>query len=526
MTGEISRSRLSLHVTALLIFAFAVLLRVGLLNAPGEFDEFYHLLAARGLVDSGLPRILDGEYWRGALFTRMVAGLFRLTGSDDLPVARVISVIAGSLIPVVVFLWISKVVGTGTAALATAFTIFWPQGILESQLARFYALHVLTFLLGAVAFYLLVAGGVSSRLIYAALTALGWTLAIHFQISAVIGIGAACLGGIFVLVMRERINPVATLLLLSPLIVLGVIAAVALDAASVVARAWEFYRWTPVHSEHLRNYYAFYFQQFETWYGLLWFASLALVPLGLRANQTLAVYCATIFVLCFLAHSFGGMKSLRYMSYATPFLFVNWALGIRVLVGDLTRRFSPRTRNTVIILSGILVVVATLFVPRSLQLASGEGLPDRGDWSDGAGIVGEWLEESPFIVTTRELHQIAYLGDYDVLFSESRQSELSPPEDFGVDPRTGRPVVGTEQNMMLVIRCAPDGLLVTSPDWWYDAGFNERLGRQMDAEGILFDIREGDAIVAIRWHHDDNTPAACETLPRTLRTTPPEDVIP
>ena len=521
MTAPLSRRRVAACAGALLVLAGAVAFRLGLLSAPGEFDEFYHLLAARGWVETGSPRILDGEYPRGALFTRMVAWLFELTGSRDLPVARLVSLAAGSLVPVVVFLWVNRIVGVGTAVLAAALTILWPQGILEAQFARFYAIHVLTFVAGAATFHLLLMGQTSSRLFYGLLTALFWSLAIHFQISSVIGISAALFGGLLAVGIRKKFTLRGWVFIGSALVALLLISVVVLGMSGILERAWAFYRWTPGHAEALRDYYGFYFDQLETFYGVLWLASIVLVPLGLRINAPLTVYCATIFVTCFLAHSFGGMKALRYLSYVTPFLFVMWALGLRAAFGLLPQRLALKLRLALACVGGIALLAATAFLPRSLQLASGEGLPRRGDWSEGRAVVGDW-SETPFVATIRELHQIAYIGPYDVLFSPSRVTELNPPQDFGIDTRTGRPVVGAPENILRVLRCVPEGLLVASPHWWETEGWGDRLLPQLTEGGTRLDMREKGVVLAIRWQNAQPLPNACATLFRDLPAAAPD----
>ena len=509
------RSRTGALAGALLVLGAALAFRLGLLNAPGEFDEFYHLLAARGWNDVGAPRILDGEYWRGALFTRMVAALFAVTGAQDLPVARLVSVVAGALVPVVLFLWVNRVIGPGTAMLAAAFAILWPQGILESQFARFYAVYVLTFVSGTVAFYLFLVGPASSRVFYALLTALFWSLATHFQVSSVIGISAALLGGLLVLAVRRTFSLRGWIVFGSLLLTFSLIAAIVLGTGDLPERAWAFYRWTPGHAAALRDYYGFYFNQLETAYGVLWLASVVLVPLGLRVNAALTLYCGAIFTVCFLVHSFGGMKALRYLSYAMPFLFVMWALGLRSACELLTRRFGPNLRVGLALVAGIVLVAATDFLPRSLQLAGGEGLPDRGDWRGGREVIGDW-SEVPFVATTRELHQIAHIGPYDVLFSRSRVTELDPPRDFGVDPRTGRPVVGGAENILRILSCVPEGLLVSSPDWWTAEGWQERLGPGLAESGIRLTVREEGAVIAVRWENPLPLPISCASLSRDL----------
>lgn len=493
---------------ATLVLAGALAFRIGLLSAPGEFDEFYHLLAARGWAETGSPRILDGEYWRGALFTRVVAGLFMLANNEELATARLASVAAGALVPVVLFFWVNRVIGIGTAALSIVFMILWPQGIIESQLARFYTLHVLAFVTGTAAFYLFVTERGPFRALFGLSAAMFWAVALHLQISAIIGIAAVFGAATLVLMMRHRTN-LRSFALIASILISGILITLLLAGGrDAIERAWAFYRWTPAHAEPLRDYAGFYFDQLRKTYGVLWLATPVLALLGLRINAQLTVFCTAFFVACFVIHSFGGMKALRYLSYALPFLFVVWTMGLVAAFEFISKALQPHLRRASGVLAGLALVAATGFTSRSVELAIGNGLPSRGDWRNGSAVVGDWIN-APFIATTRELHHIAHIGPYDALFSKSRVTELSPPEDFGIDPRTGRPVVGSPHSIAQVLQCVPDGLLVTSGHWWRTKGWEAKLTPMLEASGSKVSIREDGALLAIRWQHTPTSADEC-----------------
>lgn len=538
LAQERAVSRRVLWVGALFFIITSCAMRLGLLQAPGEFDEFYHLLAARGWVDSGGPHILDGTYWRGALFTRLVAVVFDLTGDQSLPTARIVSLLAGMLLPGLLFLWVAKYAGLGAALLAAGLAVLWPQGIIEAQMARFYALHVLTFFIGTSAFFGALTARGLPRLVWGVITAAGWALALNLQVSTAIGVGAALYAGGFVLALRQQSGLGNGLgnrlgnglwiwagLLLAPCVLLGLSA---LFAGDLLERAWAFYRWTPLHAEALRDYSGFYFKQFGTTYAALWLSSLVLVPLGIWAGQggvynwghglptadpsrALALYCAVIFTLCFLVHSFGGMKALRYLSYATPFLFVCWALGLVAAFHILWRLLSPQALAGLTLLGVLGVGLSSDFMSRSWRLAGGDSLPARGDWSTVQTVVGDW-HKTPFIATTRELHLIAHFGPYDVLFSPSRLSELTPPNEFGIDSRTGRPVVGQAETMARILSCVPEGLLITSPYWWHQEGWKNQILANLEPHNVVLEQREAGTVLALRWHSPASQTTPCTSL--------------
>ncbi|WP_281826351.1 hypothetical protein [Jannaschia rubra] len=495
MTGATDRQRTTIVVALTLLAALAF--RLGLLDAPGEFDEFYHLLAARGLVDVGLPRIMDGEYWRGILFTRMVAAVFELTGSQGLPAARLVSVAAGVAIPAVLVWWLLRVAGTGSAILAGLFAVLWPQGILEAQFVRFYAVQGLCFLAGATALHIALDARPRARLALLTLTLGFWALALHFQISTAIGI-AGSLGGAAMLLARRFVHgPRGWIVLGAILVTLLMLGGAVVVFSGLGEKAVAFYRWTPEHAEHLRDYRTFYFDQLEQTWGPLWYATPGLMVPALWLRPRLAVYCGAVFGTCFIAHSFGGMKALRYLSYAMPFLFAIWALGLVGLVQLIFGMMRPATAIGVGAACAALLLTAP-FAWRSLELARGQSLPPRGDWRAAQEVLGDWAD-APYVATTRELHHLAHIGPYDILFGPGRISELIPPEDFANDIRTGRPVVGSTEGWGRVLDCHPDGLLVTSPYFWEVAGWGARLQPLFDARGYLTEMRQDGALLALRW---------------------------
>src|SRR5687768_11904941 len=65
-------------------------------SIPPDFDEIYHLLAARGWLAEGVFRVGDGIYDRAAPFTLVVAGSIRAFG-ESFAAARLPAAIAGTL---------------------------------------------------------------------------------------------------------------------------------------------------------------------------------------------------------------------------------------------------------------------------------------------------------------------------------------------------------------------------------------------------------------------------------------------
>lgn len=495
---------------ALAIGALAALFRVGLLNAAPEFDELYHVLAARGWLETGRPSILDGEYTRGLLFTRAVAEFMSLTGSEDVASARLISVAAGSLVPVVLFLWLYRLAGLAPALIASAFAIAWPQSILEAQFVRFYAVQVLAFLTGATAFYLTFQTRGTERMVWAVLTLVAWAFALHVQIASLFGIGGALAWAVLSIIFNRFQHWHHRAILIAGLAVILVLCLAAAAGLGVLQKAWALFRWTPPHAAELRDYVGFYHNQFERWYGILWWLTPFLAAIAFWTRPNLTSYCLAIFGSCFLVHSFGGMKSLRYLSYASPFLFSIWAISAATIAQMLAERVGWKVAASLGVVAAVGLFALNSFASRSVELALGQGLPARGDWRQASDIIDDWAS-APFVMTTRELHMVAHVGPYDMLYSNSRIAEIDPPIDFSVDHRTGRPVIGSSEALAAVLDCERSGLLVTSPLWW------ERNGRMVEdllsERQLNIDQREDGSVKAVRWGDPASQNSDCGGIP-------------
>src|SRR5690349_11806532 len=84
------------------LFLLALLIAAVRIGHQPEFDELYHVLAARGWLETGRFAIAEGEYNRTSLFTLLIAGLFRLFG-ESIVVARVPSVLAYAVLVAMFF---------------------------------------------------------------------------------------------------------------------------------------------------------------------------------------------------------------------------------------------------------------------------------------------------------------------------------------------------------------------------------------------------------------------------------------
>ena len=104
-----------------------------------------------------------------------------------------------------------------------------------------------------------------------------------------------------------------------------------------------------------------------------------------------------------------------------------------------------------VLLAGALgfLLLANAATIRTVALLADVTVPPeqpRTNWPAAREALEPWLKRADIVVTTEELGHLYFLGRYDVRFSPSKLGELGDMEqrEFGLDHRTGRPVIGTE----------------------------------------------------------------------------------
>ena len=161
-------------------------------------------------------------------------------------------------------------------------------------------------------------------------------------------------------------------------------------------------------------------------------------------------------------------KSLRYIAYAQPFLFVALghrprravapAAGLRArgsaarLAGGVPQSWAAGLDGRCPARRGALGFLLLANPPgadgdpaRRRHRAARAAPHQLARGPRGAGSPGS--TRADIVVTTEELGHLYFLGRYDVRFSPSKLGELATGEqrEFGLDHRTGRPVIGTRE---------------------------------------------------------------------------------
>jgi 4-amino-4-deoxy-L-arabinose transferase-like glycosyltransferase len=528
-------------LACVLLFAGALLVRLVGLYGPPIFDELYTVLAAQGWLMHGEPRIGEGVYDRAELYTMIVAWFFRWFG-ESVVVARLPSLVAGSLLVVVVFLWTREVAGSTAAWIAALFVALSPINIQVSQFARFYALQALLFWLASAGIYSLCSRAIDYRrsILLGLACGLALLFAYHLQLLTLIGIA-----GVAVWVACALCVPWLWSLRTRPTLLWGIVGVLVVFAAAIIAvAAWSGvaealihrYRFAPLHNAVSRNEVWYYHLHFIERYPSLWplFPFAALLAIAVRPRP--AWFCVSVFATGFLLISLAGMKHFKYLTFLTPFLFVIWAIALAeafgwlragvVTVVDRALEYGfpklPRRPARWVLITGcmLFLVFANGAPARTLLLPFGISLNEEGapvDWEGARGILGPAIDQASVVLTNEELATYYYYGRHDFTVSASRLSEVADPTEFAIDTRTGRPVVSTAESVARIMDCFPDGLVLTNTKKWRDpTQLDNRIADLIEARGEQIQMPKGSRIVAFRWQRPEGAvpDVDCASLPQ------------
>ncbi|MDJ1009590.1 MAG: hypothetical protein QNJ13_17390 [Paracoccaceae bacterium] len=465
-------------LTALVVFALAVLSRVGGLDRPPFFDELYHLMAGLSWLETGEFRIAEGTYRRAPLYSLITAGLLGL-GDGSVALVRFSSTLLGAGLILVLYLWVRSFAGPVAAGLAAAAAIFWPEGIVVSQSVRFYALAGFLFVAGAIAVFVAVERplSVAARVVLLAVAAAAFWLAAEFTPVILVGLcGLSVWLGLFVIVPALWTRP-RGLWMIAGLAALGLAGLAGLWAGGVLAEIWRDFRFAPDWVAEHRNNERFYNDMLLDDYGLLWLLTPVAALVALARQPREALFCLTLFGIALAIHSFAGMKVPRYVYHLLPFLFAIWGMAAGAVAHQAVRLLretgtdaaaAVHARLAVAPLGLALGAVAALFalqsaaaLPEAAKRMLGQfRLADAADWALAAPDIRPLLDEVEVVATPREPYVLWHIGRVDVIADASRLSEVHGAVEFDPDPRTGAPMIGSAEALAAVVGCSRSGIFV------------------------------------------------------------------
>ncbi len=481
----------------LTILSWQMFVIFGLAFAIRLTDEHYHLLASHSWLENGNYRILDGEYVRARIYTILIATFAYIFQNDGLFIARLPSILAGSALIAAVFFWLHNVAEKKVAWTASLLLCFADMSIQISQFARFYALQALLIWVASAVVYSLITSTWNHRRspLKLAVALLVSLVSIHLQITSVIAFAALMMWAAI-----DYISQPKGKLLLKKHSWLWFVAAIFITFVlfhDKIETLLEQYKYTPLWakstSESMMYYYwTFGFSMPIFWY-LLPIASLIAISRWTRP----ALFCIVMLAVPLVVHSFGGMKSYRYVYYALPYFFALWGMATVVMApklwGLVDKSISSLESYLSIaipsssrarVITGICVVISGIgLLSNSMYRSTWHTLrvnlmalatepisifidPADGNWMGKIDALKHAIGKPSVFITTDDLRTISYLGDYDYLLNATILSDIKSWQDFQVDFRTGRPIVASGEAIREIIECFKDGVILIPDNYW------------------------------------------------------------
>lgn len=484
------------YTSALALFIISLMVYSINLERAAHPDEFYHLLAARGLLQTGEPAIGEtGHYWRGLPLTWLVAQSLDLFG-DSLTAGRLPSVVMTAILVTLLFLFLHREVGTRAAWLGAGLFATSPFAIGIAQFVRFYSVQCLLFFVAAWLVYIMMGRPWRPRrmLPLAILAASLLAAAVYFQPTTLFGIVALALWTASVIALpwlmdgnvpgrRKRTISIA-------IIALALVTLASLWLSGALAALWHNYRTTALFNLAEADRFWYYHAWYVLFYPTMWTLSGFLTVFALVKAPRPTLFLLTIFIVGFLLNSFAARKSIRYIAYAQPFLFAIWGVGLAAvwtmasdamdrlkgqLISESFNLLSPvaarRVAGTILFLAGLFTVLANPAWIRSVTQIADITVPPElppTRWDAAAPVLDPWLEQVDAVVASNELGLLYYYGRADYLLSASKLQEQPKDErqPFVRDLRTSVPIIDDPAGLEAIIDCHASGLFIIESGHW------------------------------------------------------------
>jgi hypothetical protein len=507
-------------------------------HAP-SYDEVLHYDAALGMMEHGESVIAQGVYPRAALYTALVAASFQAFGVSDVA-ARVPSVLASMVWALLLYAFIRQVSSRGAAWIGIAIFLSVPPLIQITQMCRFYTLHGLSFFIAALALFAAVrSDSVRRRVLLAVLCVVSLAVALHLQMTTVIGT-AALAAWLFSLTLptlaataRERPKPA---------IVVGMIAAIILAAALLVT-PWDLVisiaTETPYWASWRTTAYLYYARSLGSDFGFVWLMFPFLAIVAYRRSPSVVWFSCAVLAVALVLHSLAGPKDSRYISYAFPFVCIVAGIALADVIGRFRRMaaevsgqvagsgVSEKDAGTVVVILCIAFLilmnpntsnaVSGIFDPSESSLAGYHSV--EADWRQVIEILNEHARDKPTLVASSGTKALFYIGYYDYELNLSVVYESETGEEFGRDPRTGGLVIAQLESFQNVISCSPRGLaIIDESKWRTRSHVTPAVADFIEATLERVAVPEDANLLVFKWENSGASDAACDGLPRSRST--------
>lgn len=482
-------------VEGLVIFGLAIVVRLVHIDHPGYYDEFYHILSASSMTGDAGAGAQPFDYGRAPQFTWLVSVFFHLFG-ENLTIARLPSVLAGSASVLVLFLMTRSVAGPVAGRVSALLLCFDPHAMFLSQISRFYALHGLAFLLGSLAVYFTMRGPLKSwaTAVYAMIAAGLLFLSAHLTPVTSVGLAALALWAATVIEWRK----LPSLAVTEKGILLLLLAGAAFAAYKILPFGYimSYYRGAPIFLEDHRWAMGYYVERLLNFYPVI----LGLLPIavlvGLRHFHRFTWFCAMVFGCVILVHSGAAAKQMRYIYYVMPYMYaivgialaVAWPalkqLSQRILRETPPTRWAPGSWSgtlSILLSSGVLLVAVmsnTGFrIANGMLGASDTEWPKHyirhqpSDWEAATPSLRRLAADTDVMISSAGVKALYYLGDFDYDLLLTLVRETTTGKEFGNDYRHGRPVIASAQSLETVMSEHKSGIVIIDQVHWRRGAF-------------------------------------------------------
>lgn len=468
---------------ALCAASLLVLLCRSVIDHPPTYDELLHILSARGILETGDPRIADGYYARAEIFSHLVALAFSHFGDTPM-VARIPALLAGAVLIAMVVWWTSVRAGLVAGLASGIFLSILPTTVELAVFSRFYTLHALSVFVCAIcAFEATRRSQPNYRLVLYGLAFVGSSLlAFHLQITtliALMAIGAGVVG----LLLHDLRSRWAPIIQSRPWhFVFGSTAALcAVIAVTTTFGPTDRFDQAPLWAANKSDAIDYYIQKLGRSLPLLWplFPLAAIAAFLRHRNRRIAFFCLAVFGVVVLVHSFAAQKAMRYIFYALPFMCIVMGLGLSAAIEKILGTFSrtPTVHQEWALAAVLAFATLTLVLSQEGQLALRwfTGKPtglnaltayaSESNWDTSSlADLAAAAQTADRVVASSGVKALHYLGRYDYEINASVVLETDTGEENGLDPRTGRHVIGRADSLAKVISRSGSTLVVVDDD--------------------------------------------------------------
>ncbi len=483
-----------LLVGSVVVFLVALAARLLYPVEGGHFDEYYHVLAAQGVLDGrGLSINETGQYTRARVFTYMVAASMGLFG-ETLWAARLPSVVAGALTVSVIWAWARREGGRTAGVIAAGVASVLPMFLYFSTFCRFYMLQTLLTLIAAIGVYTLMTRPWQGRQRWWVLGVVGVCLLFGFHLQATTLIATASLGSWVVgcLVVRllsweTRDDRGRSLSLLAALLASLIGGVVVAWLSGILGEQWEYFRRATHWAAANQDNDSFYHKYFLERYGVFWFGMPLLIVAAIAYRPMAGLFATWMFVSLFVAQSLGGMKAPRYVGYAMPFMILIWALAAAELLPHLVsitgrairpwltrgwarRRFgwlvTPASWGVACLISLYLVYNTHAYHLGVKMLDGKPGTTHRyikPNWDQMAREIKPVLDNGAVLLTSSGTKSLFHANRLDYTISLTQIEGYEEGED---DHRLGRPTISSPEQVAAAVARHPAGLVVIERVEW------------------------------------------------------------